>query len=269
MIRCLCLILAGLISQYGALAQPQSDLPTIVSLDYCADQYVLGLADPSQILALSPDAEKPFSYYRYRAKGYPKTRLSAEEILILKPDIILRSYGGTERDISFYERFGIEVVTIGYALDFPGIADVVETVATAIDRPEAAVPFVEKLRRPASRQSSSALYYVAGERTAGEATQISSVLAHAGMRNLAGPGSWLTLSLEGLVLNPPERIISAYFEFGPEATSHWSLGRHKVLQTVFNTVDVIPAREDRLSCTSWLLADEAEDLRRSASGKEE
>ena len=43
----------------------------IVSLDYCADQYVLKLADEEQILAISPDAVKDFSYMREAAAGVP------------------------------------------------------------------------------------------------------------------------------------------------------------------------------------------------------
>lgn len=39
-------------------AGPHPAAPTIVSLDYCADQFVLALADREQILALSKDAER-------------------------------------------------------------------------------------------------------------------------------------------------------------------------------------------------------------------
>ena len=76
-------------------ATPGSDHPLrIVSLDFCADQYVLKFADREQILAVSPDAVRGFSYMRDTAIGIPSVRPIAEDVLILKPDLIIRSYGG-------------------------------------------------------------------------------------------------------------------------------------------------------------------------------
>ena len=50
-----------LLSACSQVAERGADAPRwIVSLDYCADQYVLKFADREDILALSPDAEKRF-----------------------------------------------------------------------------------------------------------------------------------------------------------------------------------------------------------------
>lgn len=266
MIRFLCLILVGFASQCGALAQDKSELPTLVSLDYCADQYLLGLADPSQILALSPDADKPFSHYRDRAKELPQSRLSAEEILILKPDIILRSYGGTPRDLEFYQRFGLQVVNIGFANDFAGVADVVESIALKLGRSTEAQEHISRLRQAAPESRGSALYITPGGVTAGDETLVADLLRQSGLGNLGGPGYWPAMSLETLILSPPDLAISAFFNFGAEATSHWGLGRHAAMRRLLNQIDVVPIREDRISCTSWLVADEAADLQSVISG---
>ena len=66
----------------------------VVSLDYCADQFLLKLADPEQILALSPDAGAGFSYLREEAQGSPTVRPRAEDLIALSPDLAIRSYGG-------------------------------------------------------------------------------------------------------------------------------------------------------------------------------
>ena len=78
----------------------------IVSLDFCADQYVLKLADREQILAVSPDAVREFSYMRETAQGLPTVRSVAEDVLILKPDLVVRSYGGGPKAGDFFERAG-------------------------------------------------------------------------------------------------------------------------------------------------------------------
>ena len=100
----------------------------IVSLDYCADQYVLKLVDRQRILALSPDATRDFSYMREAARGMPKVAPRAEDVLVLKPDLIVRSYGGGADAGAFFARAGVPVLQLGYAEDLAGVRRVlVET----------------------------------------------------------------------------------------------------------------------------------------------
>ena len=74
------LLLAACGAPDGALVRGETGKPMrIVSLDYCADQYVLKLADREQILAISPDATGDFSYMREAARGVPTVRAAAED----------------------------------------------------------------------------------------------------------------------------------------------------------------------------------------------
>jgi len=86
--------------------RPINPAPKIVSLDFCADQYALELLPRSQILALSPDALAKFSYHKDRAQNIPTVRPRAEDILALKPDLIIRSYGGGPRTAKMFEAAG-------------------------------------------------------------------------------------------------------------------------------------------------------------------
>ena len=72
-----------------AVAQPRR----IVSLDYCADQFVLALADREQIAALSRGARRDDSYFRARAAGIRQTRGALEEVLALDPQGVVLSNG--------------------------------------------------------------------------------------------------------------------------------------------------------------------------------
>src|SRR5690606_25370649 len=90
-----------------ALARPER----VMSLDYCADQYVLALADPGQILALSRDAESERSYHAAAARGYPKTGGDAEEIVTAGPDLVVRFWGGGHGSDAMIRRFGIPLLT--------------------------------------------------------------------------------------------------------------------------------------------------------------
>src|SRR5262245_40081738 len=90
----------------------------VVSLDYCADQFVLALADRDQIAALSHGALRDDSFYRTRAVGIRQTRGTMEEVLSLRPDLIVRNWGGPWDAEAAFGRFGIPVLQVGDTPDF-------------------------------------------------------------------------------------------------------------------------------------------------------
>ncbi|RLA20277.1 MAG: ABC transporter substrate-binding protein, partial [Gammaproteobacteria bacterium] len=81
----LCLVIA-LLPGAAFSAKPQR----IVSLNLCADQLLLQLAEPKAIASLTHLAADPeLSYLAEEATNYPLNYGSAEEILQLDPDLIL------------------------------------------------------------------------------------------------------------------------------------------------------------------------------------
>ena len=87
-----------LLQQSNAEAQPTSTRPTstyshrIVSLNVCTDQLLLALANPYQIAALSRfSRHENFSYYAHQAANYRSLRGTIEEVLRIKPDLVIAS----------------------------------------------------------------------------------------------------------------------------------------------------------------------------------
>lgn len=107
----------------------------IVSLDYCADQFVLKLVDRDRILAVSPDADADFSYMRAAAVGLRKVRPVAEDALILEPDLIVRSYGGGPNAAAFFEKAGVPVLNVGWASDIDAVKAVILDMAEGLGEP--------------------------------------------------------------------------------------------------------------------------------------
>ena len=67
-------------------------LPRIVSMNVCTDQLVLALADPEQILGLSRYARDGWqSTAAHDLSRYPVLSGGAEDVLVLKPDIVIAS----------------------------------------------------------------------------------------------------------------------------------------------------------------------------------
>lgn len=240
-----------------AAAEPAR--PTLVSLDYCADQFVLALADREQILAVSKDAERQFSHLREKAAGLPKVR-AAEDVIALKPDIVIRSWGGDQRALALYERFGIRTVQIGYAGDIQGTADVTRAVAAEIGQSARGEEIIAARPEPAAPSGRKALYVTPGGVSAGKDTMIGSIMSHAGLENANTGTGWTSLPLESLVLEPPSLMLAAFFGFDDDATDHWSVSRHPVMQRLMASAQVIDMDESRVTCGAWFVADEAADI---------
>lgn len=241
-----------------AAAEPAR--PTIVSLDYCADQFVLALADREQILALSKDAERQFSYLRDKAAGIPKVRAAAEDVVALNPDIVVRSWGGDARALALYQRFGIRTVQIGYAEDVEGTGDLLREVASAIGQTVRAEAILSAAPKPAAPSGRKAVYVTPGGVSAGKDTMIESIMTHAGLENANTGTGWTSLPLESLVMEPPGLMLAAFFGFDDDATDRWSVSRHPVMQRLMAQAQVIDMDEARVSCGGWFVAEEAADI---------
>ena len=260
---------ALLIILFAPVAWTQEARPTVISLDYCADQFVLGLADREQILGVSMDAEKPFSHLRARAAGLRQVRASAEDVIALQPDLVIRSWGGDARALGFYERFGIRVHQIGYAVDFEGVARETRAVAMALHQVERGDALIAGMPDASPDAGRSALYMTPGGFTAGTQTLVGAIMAQAGLGNAAGEGSWQALPLETLLLDPPTFALTAFFGFGTDKADHWSLTHHPVLRNIMAGADTLSMTESRITCPTWLVGDEVRSLRVAIEGQGE
>ena len=108
---------------------------------------MLKLVDHADIAGLSPDAEKIFSYYRKEAAGLPKVRPRAEDILIQKPDIVVRTYGGGPNITTLLDRTGVKVVQIPYAADLASVKTAIEETAEALGAKQRGNALIEEMDR--------------------------------------------------------------------------------------------------------------------------
>ncbi len=259
--------LAGL-----ALAQAEASPPRVVSLDFCADQFVLALADREDILAVSPQADDAHSALRDQAVGLPQLRATAEDVLALQPDLIVRSYGGDARTLAFFERLGLSVYQIGFAGDIAGIQTVVRDTARAVghaDRGDALVANMDaQLNAPNQETAPATLYLTPSGTTTGSGTLIDEVLTAAGLDNATpGPG-WRSLPLEQLAQEAPELVVTAYFGDQSAAPDGWAVARHPVFQRLISETPRLDLDGAQVSCGTWLLADAAAELRDAVALRE-
>ncbi len=246
----------------------------IVSLDFCADQYVLKLADREQILALSPDAERDFSFMRAEAAGHATVRPLAEDVLILKPDLVVRSYGGGPNAAAMFERAGIPVLQVGWATSIHGggdgsIPSVIAGVAEGLGQAERgaalADDYTKRLTRIQARATGkSALYMTPAGVTTGGETMAHKMMQAAGLNNFMDQPGWHSLPLERLAHEGPEIVVAAYFDPKGNYRNFWSPSRHPIAKRELSETQRIDLQGAWLSCGGWFILEAVEALAEGA-----
>lgn len=239
--------------------------PRVVSLDFCADQFVLKFIDRQSIAALSPDAEKSESYLREEAKGLPKVRPRAEDILLHRPDIVVRSYGGGPRATEFFERAGVKVVQIPYANDIAGarqsVIDVARDLGVAGRGETVAMEMEARLASlPDNETSPSVLYMTSKGAVAGTGTSIDDMLTRAGAENFQTASGWGGLPLERLAYERPDMIAAGFFETSDLVSDIWSPARHPLVRRRLDTLPVIDIPGAWTACGGWFNVNAIEAL---------
>ncbi|WP_313803386.1 ABC transporter substrate-binding protein [Sphingobium sp.] len=186
----------------------------IVSLNTCADQYVLALADPGQIAALSPYGHDPeLSAAVGKARGFRTLKRPGEEVLAIRPDLLLGFPSGDSVVGAPPGRSG----TLGLASadGYPMILTQIRQVAAAVGHPERGEALIARMNRdlaalPRPRRGGVAAYYQRRGYMTGTGTLVDDLMKRAGLVNLAGKlgkPALSQLSLEEMVAARPDWLI--------------------------------------------------------------
>ncbi len=251
---------------------PRIEKPTAISLDYCADQYVLALADRDQILALSPHAQSDVSHLRLTAQGIARVRPTAEAVLALDPQLVVRQWGGGLGAAEMLARYGTPVVQVGIGQTLDSIRVSVLALGQALGQPERAQRLVDDMDRQVSTLNARhkdpkpvALYVTGSGASAGRGTLIDEMFAIAGVTNqLAGRerAGWQTVDLEQIALAPPDLFVTAFFDNRAPGANHWTMGRHPLFVRLLESRPTVQLGSDLVACPAWFMLDAAEDVAR-------
>lgn len=232
----------------------------VMALDQCADQYALALA-PDADLALSPRADDPDAWLRSAAAGRLRVRPTLEVAVAIKPDVVVRYWGGDARLLARLERDGIRVLTINDASDFEGIRANIRTVSAGLNRPERGESLIARMDArlvTAARETQSgraAQYLTPGGFTAGPGTLIDAILKAAGFQNAARDPGFNPISVERIALYPPARFVLGFFD---QTRADWrGPGRHPVVRKAAEGRVAARLPAAALTCPAWFAADAA------------
>lgn len=198
-------------------AAPAAPPRRIVSLNLCADQYLLALADRAQLVALTQFATDPqMSAAAAQARGIRATRGSAEDVLALRPDLVLASPWQDQLVMTHLRARGIPVVALDPAADRAAIVAQVRQVAAAVGHPARGAALIAAMDRALATVSRDAgrgriaAYYQRRGFLTGAGTLVDDLMRRVGLRNLAtrlGKPALSHVGLEEMALARPDYLI--------------------------------------------------------------
>jgi iron complex transport system substrate-binding protein len=199
-------------------AAAEADLPSVASINLCADQLVLIIAEPAQIRTVSWLAADPHeSMLDQEARRYPLNYGSAEEILRFAPDVVIAGNFTSVFTRALLRDLGYTVIDLAPENSIADIERNIEIVGAALQRTERAALVIKEMQTQvaafaASRRSEFATAVVVrpGGFTVGAHTLADELMQLAGLRNIvaeSGLDRWGSLSMETLLRSTPELLI--------------------------------------------------------------
>lgn len=257
-----CAIIAGALALFFAVTGQASAGPRVMSLDQCADQYVLALATRPSIVGLSPRAGARDSFLQAQSLGLPRRRASSEAVLAADPQLVVAYWGGDARLSTLLARRGIAVVRIGEASSFDGVRANVRRVAAALRQPARGEAVIARMdTHLAAAQGAwgarSALYLTPSGFTAGPGTMVDAILTGAGLSDAAAHHGYGPVSMEHLVIDPPSALVLGFFDAFGVAEQQWGPGRHGLLRAMARQRAIARLPASELGCPGWFAADAA------------
>ncbi|MET0109714.1 MAG: ABC transporter substrate-binding protein [Candidatus Thiodiazotropha sp.] len=256
-----------LISGMAVAAEPPR---RVVSVNLCSDQLLLMLADPQQVASVSYLSRNPdSSFVAAAAAAYPLNHARAEEIIRLKPDLVLVTPHTNPRLQTTLEQLGypLHQLSLGHRLD--DIVEDIRQLAARLGQKSRGESLIQQMRRRLQSGTAepthppTAIFLQPRGYTSGRDTLQDEALRLAGWHNLAaqqGVEGYTPVPL-GQVLHwqPGTLFTSAYNGVGDSLAERQL--RHPALQRLLADNPMVEIPYKYWICPGPMLADAVALLR--------
>jgi iron complex transport system substrate-binding protein len=254
-------------SAVAAPGKPQR----IMSMNQCTDLLLLQIVPRSRIASISYVSREDVDELMPGAdQGIPINRGTAEDIVKLKPDLILAGDFSTPTTRRFAREAGAPIVEVKSVYSFADIRDVIRQIGAAVGEPERAEALVHQVdagiaelaAKRSGRPPRQVVAWSGGTTVPGKATLANAIFEAAGAVNIAAlpGGGYSSMDVEGLLKADPDLIF--YVGTGDRQPSAQALqGRHPLIRRLYDHRR-IPYSEAAFSCGLPQSIEAARNLRR-------
>jgi iron complex transport system substrate-binding protein len=212
-------VIAALATLVGVLLAPAAAAPPrIVSMNVCADQLLIPLAEPEQILGLSRYSRDAWqSFAADDARRYPILSGGAEDVLVLRPDIVVAGLFDKRSTRELLKAKGLRLAEFSVPRNLDEVKAQIRQMGDLVGHPERADAQIARLddavaraRQAVTRRAYRVLLLARRGWVTGTDSLLSSLLAETGLFNAAGDlgfGFGGFASLETIVNLKPDLIV--------------------------------------------------------------
>ncbi len=239
----------------------------IISINPCSDAILLELADHQQIGAISHYShdENASSADLNMARKFPSIGQSAEEIIALKPSLVLAGGHLSPSTLQALQNLDITVLQSPVANSIEQSHNQIRDIAEAIGQKERGDALIDKINKALDAAQSNdtelgnnaaipAIIWQDGGLVPGKDTLVDALLSRAGFENIAhhyGLSQWDIIGLERLSANPPKLILRG-------GNGNERLLNHPILRDIESEIADFP--QSLIWCAGPTIAKAAERL---------
>lgn len=212
-------VTAVLMLIFGIGVQAQAaNLPRVASINVCTDQLLLTLADPAQIVGLSPYArDAARSWAAAKARTYRRLSGEAEDLLTLKPDVVVAALYMKRATRELLKRQEMRVAEFDIARSIDDVKEQIRRMGDLVKHPDRAEAQVARLdsaiaraRQAVARKRYRVLALSRRGWVSGDDSITSALLSITGLSNAAAGLSSQSsgfATLEAIVADRPDFIL--------------------------------------------------------------
>jgi iron complex transport system substrate-binding protein len=251
-------------------ASHATELPRVASINLCTDQLLVTLADPTQILGLSPYSRDPArSWDPAKAAQFPKLSGEAEDVLVLRPDVVVAGRFTKRATRQLLKEKGLRVVEFDAARSLDEVKKQIRQMGDLVQHPDRATAEIQRMdaaiahaREVVSRKPYRVLALSRRGWVSGGDSLTSSLLATAGLNNAAADLGYKLggfASLEAIVsLKPDFLLVSDAGEFAEDEGRAFML--HPALERLYPASKRLVVPEKLTVCGGPRLAEALDRL---------
>lgn len=212
-------LLAAAVLFLAGLTAPGLAAPArVVSLNLCTDQLAMMLAAPGQLVSVSWLARDPASSaMAAEARRYTVNRAGAEEVLLIRPDLVLAGSWTAPSTLRMLRDHGLRVEVFAPDADIAGIRANILRMGKVLGRDAEAQRLIARfdadlslLSDPAPGPRPRAALYAVNGYSSGHNSLAGQIIALAGFDNIAdelGLPAGGILALERLLIADPDLLV--------------------------------------------------------------
>ena len=247
-----------------------AELPRLASINLCTDQLLMNLADPAQILGLSPYArDAARSWDAAKAAQFPKLSGEAEDVLVLRPDLVVAGRYTKRATRELLKEKGLKVAEFDVPRSMDDVKKQIVRMGELTGHPERAAAEVAKLdaaitrtRAVAARKSFRVLALSRRGWVSGSESLTGALLSAVGLSSAAKDMGLRTggfASLEAIVsLKPDYLLVSEGSSFAEDTGRAFLL--HPALERFYPASKRLVIPERLMNCGGPMIAEALDRL---------